>query len=72
MKCRQKQLWPRKFTASWMSSVLERGLWQATVNNASNMDVAVKKKLKTVKIGCFAYMLNLDVQKIHKCNTVAN
>lgn len=43
----------------------------ATVDNAGNMDVAVKK-LQFVKIGCFAHTLNLAAQKIHHCNVVTN
>ena len=43
----------------------------ATVDNAGNMNVAMKK-LQLVKIGCFAHTLNLAAQKIHQCNTVTN
>ncbi len=34
-----------------------------TVDNAGNMDVAIKK-LQILKIGCFAHTLNLAAQKI--------
>ncbi|KAL7404682.1 hypothetical protein ABVT39_018171 [Epinephelus coioides] len=43
----------------------------ATVDNAGNMNVAMKK-LQFVKIGCFAHTLNLAAQKIHQCNAVTN
>ncbi|KAI2666748.1 E3 SUMO-protein ligase ZBED1 [Labeo rohita] len=36
-----------------------------TVDNAGNMDVAIKK-LQILKIGCFAHTLNLAAQKIYK------
>ncbi len=35
-----------------------------TVDNAGNMDVAIKK-LQILKIGCFAHTLNLAAQKIY-------
>lgn len=43
----------------------------ATVDNASNMNVAMKQ-LPLIKIGCFAHTLNLAAQKIHQCNVVTN
>ncbi|XP_034051117.1 zinc finger BED domain-containing protein 1-like [Thalassophryne amazonica] len=43
----------------------------ATVDNAGNMDVALKR-LNVQKIGCFAHTLNLAAQKIQKCQTVSN
>lgn len=53
----------------------EFGIWEkvvaATVDNAANMNVAMKK-LQFVKIGCFAHTLNFAAQKIHQCSTVAN
>lgn len=41
-----------------------------TVDNASNMDVAVRK-LDIIKIGCFAHTLNLAAQTIYTLNSVA-
>lgn len=43
----------------------------ATVDNAGNMDMAVKMQ-NVQKIGCFAHTLNLAAQKIQKCQTVSN
>ncbi|XP_073728045.1 E3 SUMO-protein ligase ZBED1-like [Misgurnus anguillicaudatus] len=43
----------------------------ATVDNAANMDVAVKK-MQVLKISCFAHTLNLAAQKINKCSIVCN
>lgn len=41
-----------------------------TVNNASNMNVAVQK-LHLIKIGCFAHTLNLGAQSVYKITSVA-
>ena len=43
----------------------------ATVDNASNMDVAVKK-LNVIKLPCFAHTLNLGAQKLYTCTTISN
>lgn len=43
----------------------------ATVDNAANMDVAVKK-LDIVKFPCFAHTLNLGAQKLYNCSTISN
>ena len=43
----------------------------ATVDNAINMNVALKQ-LPLIKIGCFVHTLNLAAQKIHQCNAVTN
>ncbi|KAK0154985.1 Zinc finger BED domain-containing protein 1 [Merluccius polli] len=43
----------------------------ATVDNAANMDVAVKK-LQIVKFPCFAHTLNLGAQKLYNCTTISN
>nr|XP_055074037.1 E3 SUMO-protein ligase ZBED1-like [Misgurnus anguillicaudatus]XP_055074038.1 E3 SUMO-protein ligase ZBED1-like [Misgurnus anguillicaudatus]XP_055074039.1 E3 SUMO-protein ligase ZBED1-like [Misgurnus anguillicaudatus]XP_055074040.1 E3 SUMO-protein ligase ZBED1-like [Misgurnus anguillicaudatus] len=43
----------------------------ATVDNAANMDVAVKK-MQVLKISCFAHTLNLAAQKINKCSIICN
>ncbi|TDH16605.1 hypothetical protein EPR50_G00021740 [Perca flavescens] len=43
----------------------------ATVDNAANMDVAVKT-LNFIKFPCFARTLNLGAQKLYNCNTVSN
>lgn len=43
----------------------------ATVDNASNMDVAIKK-LQIVKFPCFAHTLNLGVQKLYNCTAISN
>ena len=43
----------------------------ATVGNAANMDVAVKK-LNIIKFPCFAHTLNLGAQKLYNSNTVSN
>lgn len=43
----------------------------ATVDNAANMDVAVKT-LNIIKFPCFAHTLNLGAQKLYNCNTVSN
>jgi len=40
-----------------------------TVDNAGNMDVAIKK-LQILKIGCFAHTLNLAAQKIYKIASI--
>ncbi|KAM3850019.1 E3 SUMO-protein ligase ZBED1-like [Diretmus argenteus] len=40
-----------------------------TVDNAGNMDVAIKK-LNILKIGCFAHTLNLAAQKVFKIPSV--
>ncbi|CAM4643135.1 unnamed protein product [Leuciscus chuanchicus] len=42
----------------------------ATVDNAANMDVAVKTL--NIKFPCFAHTLNLGAQKLYNCNTVSN
>ncbi|KAL7400344.1 hypothetical protein ABVT39_010547 [Epinephelus coioides] len=44
-----------------------KGAVAATVDNAANMDVAVKK-LQIVKFPCFAHTLNLGAQKLYNCN----
>lgn len=41
-----------------------------TVDNAANMDVAVRK-MSLTKIGCFAHTLNLAAQKIYGIPTVS-
>ncbi|KAK9536025.1 hypothetical protein VZT92_005847 [Zoarces viviparus] len=41
----------------------------ATVDNASNMDVALKT-LKFLKVGCFAHTLNLAAQKVYCTSAV--
>ena len=41
----------------------------ATVDNASNMDVALKA-LKFLKVGCFAHTLNLAAQKVYGITAV--
>ena len=43
----------------------------ATVGNAANMDVAVKK-LNIIRFPCFAHTLNLGAQKLYNSNTVSN
>lgn len=43
----------------------------ATVDNAANMDVAVKK-LQIVKFPCFAHTLNLGAQKLYNCPAISN
>ncbi|KAM4625223.1 E3 SUMO-protein ligase ZBED1-like [Polymixia lowei] len=43
----------------------------ATVDNAANMDVAVKK-LQVVKFPCFAHTLNLGAQKLYNCTAISN
>ena len=43
----------------------------ATVDNASNMDVAIKK-LQIVKFPCFAHTLNLGAQKLYNCTVISN
>jgi len=41
----------------------------ATVDNASNMDVALKT-LKFLKVGCFAHTLNLAAQKVYSIGAI--
>ncbi len=41
----------------------------ATVDNASNMDVALKN-LKLLNVGCFAHTLNLAAQKVYSINDI--
>lgn len=41
----------------------------ATVDNASNMDVALKN-LKLLKVGCFAHTLNLAAQKVYSISAI--
>lgn len=41
-----------------------------TVDNASNMDVAIKR-LQFVKLGCFAHTLNLGAQSLYSLPAVA-
>ena len=41
-----------------------------TVDNAANMDVAIKK-LKITKLGCFAHTLNLGAQSIYSVAAVS-
>lgn len=41
----------------------------ATVDNASNMDVALKN-MKLLKVGCFAHTLNLAAQKVYSISTI--
>ncbi|XP_035772129.1 zinc finger BED domain-containing protein RICESLEEPER 2-like [Neolamprologus brichardi] len=43
----------------------------ATVDNAANMDVAVKK-LQILKFPCFAYTLSLGAQKLYNCPAISN
>lgn len=43
----------------------------ATVDNASNMDVALRN-LDFLKVGCFAHTLNLAAQKVHNIPAVSN
>ncbi|XP_039876078.1 E3 SUMO-protein ligase ZBED1-like [Simochromis diagramma] len=43
----------------------------ATVDNAANMDVAVKK-LQILKFPCFAHTLNLGAQKLYNCPAISN
>ena len=43
----------------------------ATVDNAANMDVAVKK-LQIVKFPCFAHTLNIGAQKLYNCTAISN
>lgn len=43
----------------------------ATVDNAANMDVAVKK-LHIFKFPCFAHTLNLGAQKLYNCPAISN
>uniref|UniRef100_UPI003AAE61F4 E3 SUMO-protein ligase ZBED1-like n=1 Tax=Centroberyx gerrardi TaxID=166262 RepID=UPI003AAE61F4 len=43
----------------------------ATVDNAANMDVAVRR-LDIIKFPCFAHTLNLGAQKLYNCNVVSN
>lgn len=40
-----------------------------TVDNAANMDVAIKK-LHVLKIGCFAHTLNIAAQKIYQISAI--
>lgn len=42
-----------------------------TVDNAANMGVAARR-LKMLKIGCFAHSLNLAAQKVYTEPTVSN
>lgn len=41
----------------------------ATVDNAANMDIAIKR-LKFVKLGCFAHTLNLAAQSLYSLSAV--
>ncbi|KAJ8375440.1 hypothetical protein SKAU_G00060200 [Synaphobranchus kaupii] len=43
----------------------------ATVDNAANMDVAVRR-LHLIKLGCFAHTFNLAAQRIYTSNAVSN
>ena len=43
----------------------------ATVDNASNMDVALRS-LDFLKVGCFAHTLNLAAQKVYDIPAVSN
>ncbi|CAI5671917.1 unnamed protein product [Oreochromis niloticus] len=43
----------------------------ATVDNAANVDVAVKK-LQILKFPCFAHTLNLGAQKLYDCPDISN
>ncbi|RVE66573.1 hypothetical protein OJAV_G00108960 [Oryzias javanicus] len=43
----------------------------ATVDNAGNMDVAIKK-LHIIKFPCFAHTLNLGAQKLYNCPAISN
>ncbi|XP_035990930.1 zinc finger BED domain-containing protein 1-like [Fundulus heteroclitus] len=43
----------------------------ATVDNAANMDVAIKQ-LSILKFPCFAHTLNLGAQKLYNCTTISN
>ncbi|XP_063745957.1 E3 SUMO-protein ligase ZBED1-like isoform X2 [Eleginops maclovinus] len=43
----------------------------ATVDNAANMDVAIKQ-LQIVKFPCFAHTLNLGAQKLYNCTAISN
>ena len=40
-----------------------------TVDNASNMDIAIKR-LHILKIGCFAHTMNLAAQRIYKNSSI--
>lgn len=42
-----------------------------TVDNAANMDVALKR-MQIMKVGCFAHTLNVAAQKLYNVKTVAN
>ncbi|KAL1281627.1 hypothetical protein QQF64_000430, partial [Cirrhinus molitorella] len=42
-----------------------------TVDNAANMDVAVKR-MQIMKVGCFAHTLNVAAQKLYNVKVVAN
>lgn len=42
-----------------------------TVDNAANMDVAVKR-MQIMKMGCFAHTLNVAAQKLYNVKTVAS
>lgn len=50
---------------------LEGKVIAATVDNASNMDVALKN-LEFLKVGCFAHTLNLAAQKVYDITAVSN
>lgn len=43
----------------------------ATVDNAANMNVAIKK-LQIVKLPCFAHTLHLGAQKLYNCTAISN
>ncbi|XP_049923439.1 E3 SUMO-protein ligase ZBED1-like [Epinephelus moara] len=50
---------------------LEEKIIAATVDNASNMDVALRS-LDFLKVGCFAHTLNLAAQKVYDIPAVSN
>ncbi len=50
---------------------LKSKLVAITVDNAANMDVAVKR-MQIMKVGCFAHTLNVAAQKLYNVKTVAN
>nr|XP_055075107.1 E3 SUMO-protein ligase ZBED1-like [Misgurnus anguillicaudatus] len=64
-----------KVVAEEISDILEEfeidpsKIVAVTVDNASNMDIAIKK-LQILKIGCFAHTLNLAAQKIYKIASI--
>lgn len=48
---------------------INRKVVAATVDNAANMDVALKS-LKFLKVGCFAHTLNLAAQKVYSISAI--